>query len=265
MTTAASVLRGELASGHIATLTLNRPERKNALGPEEWGQLAEHLRGIRADRRVRAVLITGAGGAFSSGGDLRTMPERLALPLADRTRQLAHDAGVIRMIMDLEQPVVAAIDGPCMGAGLALALACDLRLATPTASLGAVFHRVGLSGDFGITWLLPRIVGATRAAELLLCAEVLDGEQARACSLVHRVVPQDALHSQAQALCLRLAEGPPLALAASKRSLQRALDVSLQDQIEWEAACQAALGKSNDVREGIEAFFAKRPPIFSGT
>jgi 2-(1,2-epoxy-1,2-dihydrophenyl)acetyl-CoA isomerase len=262
---APSVLRGSLGDGRVATLTLNRPGRKNALGPTEWQILSQELSRIAADKTVRAVLLRGAGGAFSSGGDLASMPERLEWPLHQRTEQLGRDAGVIRQILDLDRPVVAAIEGPCMGAGLALALACDLRIAARDASLGAVFHRIGLSGDFGITWLLPRIVGPSRAAQLLLCAEVLTGEGAAACGLVQRAVAPDQLTAHVEALCLRLADGPPLAIAASKRSLQHALDVDVGSQIEWEARTQAALGKSADVREGIAAFFAKRAPRFSGS
>lgn len=261
---APSVLRGNLGDGRIATLTLNRPGRKNALGPQEWQLLSAELARIAADKTVRVVLLRGAGGAFSSGGDLSSMPERLELPLSVRTDQLVRDAQVIRQIIELDRPVVAAIEGPCMGAGLALALACDVRIAARDASLGAVFHRIGLSGDFGITWLLPRIVGPSRAAEMLLCAEVLTGEQAAACGLVGRAVAPDQLSAQVEALCLRLADGPPLAIAASKRSLQHAIAVDLQHQIEWEAHCQAALGKSTDVREGIAAFMAKRAPRFTG-
>lgn len=259
-----SVLRGSLGDGRVATLTLNRPARKNALGPQEWQQLSGELTRIAADKTVRVVLLRGAGGAFSSGGDLASMPERLEWPLSVRTDQLIRDAQVIRQIVELDRPVVAAIEGPCMGAGLALALACDLRIAARDASLGAVFHRIGLSGDFGITWLLPRVVGPSRAAEMLLCAEVLNGEQAAACGLVQRAVAPDQLSAQVEALCLRLADGPPLAIAASKRSLQHALDVDLQHQIEWEARGQAALGKSADVREGIAAFLGKRSPRFTG-
>ncbi len=263
-TEAPSVLRGSLGDGRVATLTLNRPARKNALGPQEWQALSQELAHIAADSQVRVVLLRGEGGAFSSGGDLSSMPERLEWPLAVRSAQLVRDAQVIRQLCELDRPVVAAIEGPCMGAGLALALACDLRIAATTASLGAVFHRIGLSGDFAITWLLPRIVGPSRAAELLLGAEVLSGEQAAACGLVGRAVAPEQLSAAVEALCLKLAAGPPLALAASKRSLQRAMDSDLQSQIEWEAQCQAALGKSADVREGIAAFFAKRSPQFRG-
>lgn len=260
----ASVLRGELAEGRIATLTLNRPQRKNALGPEEWQQLSQALHDIARDPTIRVVLLRGSGGAFSSGGDLSSMPERIAWPLAVRTQQLVRDAKVIRQIVELDRPVVAAIEGPCMGAGLSLALACDLRIAAEDAMLGAVFHRVGLSADFGLSWLLPRIVGPSRAVELLLCADVLSAEAAKQCGLVHRITPTAALREQSEAWCLRLAAGPPLAIAASKRSLQRALTSDLDDQIEWEAQVQAALGKSQDVGEGIAAFFAKRAAKFSG-
>jgi 2-(1,2-epoxy-1,2-dihydrophenyl)acetyl-CoA isomerase len=259
-----SVLRGTLCEGRVATITLNRPQRKNALGPEEWQSLAQALHDIARDPQIRAVLLRGSGGAFSAGGDLSSMPERLQWSLSVRTGQLVRDAQVIRQIVELDRPVVAAIEGPCMGAGLALALACDLRIAASTAKLGAVFHRVGLSADFGISWLLPRIVGPTRAAELLLCADVLSADAAQQWGLVNRVVPADSLAAHSEDLCRRLADGPPLAMAASKRSLQRALFADLQSQIEWEAQTQAALGKSHDVHEGIAAFFAKRAAQFSG-
>lgn len=260
-----SVLRDTLADGRIAVLTLNRPQRRNALGPEEWQQISHALQDIRVDPAVRVVLLRGSGGSFSAGGDLASMPERLKWPLSVRTQQLVRDAQVIRQIVDFDRPVVAAIEGPCMGAGLALALACDLRVAATSAALGAVFHRVGLSADFGLSWLLPRVVGPARAAELLLCADVLSAEAAQQCGLVHRVVPAESLREHSEALCLRLAAGPPLAIAASKRSLQRSFDADLQSQIEWEAQTQAALGKSQDAHEGIAAFFEKRAAKFSGT
>lgn len=259
-----AILEGRILDGRIATLTLCRPERKNALGPADWQALACHLEEIGRDKRVRAVLLRGQGGAFCAGGDLRTMPERLAWPVAEREQRLRRDARAISLIHELEQPVLAEIDGPCMGAGLALALACDLRIASQAASFGAVFHRVGLTADFGLSWLLPAAVGPAAASELLLMAEICDAERAQKLGLVHRVVATERLGEETLDLCRRLADGPPLAQALSKRALRRAASCDLKSAIEWEAQAQAIVGKSADAQEGVAAFLAKRPPQFRG-
>ncbi len=248
----------------MATLTLNRPERKNALGPADWQALGSFLQEIADNKAIRALLLQGAGGAFSSGGDLRSMPERLEWPAAVREQQLRSDGQVVANLFALEIPTIAAIEGPCLGAGLALALACDLRIATTSASFGAVFHRVGLSADFGLSFLLPHAVGQSRASELLLTAEVCNATRAQEIGMVHRVVAPAKLHDEALRLCEQLAEGPPLALAQSKRALRRSASRDLQDAISWEAQGQTLLGKSADAREGVAAFLAKRPPHFRG-
>lgn len=254
-----------LLEGRLAVLTLNRPEVKNALGPAEWQQLSVYLREIAADPRVRVVLLTGAGDAFCAGGDLRTMPERLAWPVATRHAQLHHDSQVIAQLYELEHLVVAQITGPCLGAGLSLALACDLRLAATTASFGAVFHRVGLTGDFGLLWLLPRVVGPARAAQLLYEAEVFDGARAAELDLVHHCVAPEELAAMTMRLCERLCKGAPLAQAMTKRGLRRSAELDLDAMLEWEAQAQSILSKTDDAREGVSAFLQKRKPQFHGT
>lgn len=254
----------ERAEGQVAELVLNRPSAKNALRPQDWQTLAAHLREIARSRRVRVVLLRGSGDAFCSGGDLASMPERLAWPIDKRVAQLTSDGEVITRLQELPQPVIAAIDGPCLGAGLALALAADLRLGSDRCKLGAVFHRVGLSGDFGITWLLPRVVGTHRAAELLLLAKVVGANEALNLGLLHKVVEGSALHTEALGWCQELLRMPPRALAATKRSLLRAAEATLAEQITWEAQTQADLGKSADAAEGVRAFAEKRPPRFTG-
>jgi 2-(1,2-epoxy-1,2-dihydrophenyl)acetyl-CoA isomerase len=250
--------------GQLAVLTLNRPEVRNALSPPEWQALAAHLDTIEQDAAVRAVVITGAGGCFSAGGDLRTMPERLDWPVAVRQAQLVRDARVIERLHSFDKPVVASIDGPCMGAGLSLALACHLRVASTRARLGAVFHRVGLTGDFGLLWLLPRTVGPSRATQLLLEAEVLDAARAQALDLVHHVVPPEELMASTLALCERLVAGPPVAVTMTLRGLRRAATCDLGAMLEWEAHAQSLLSKTRDAREGVTAFLEKRTPKFQG-
>lgn len=248
----------------IAVLTLDRPNVKNALGPAEWHALGRHLNFISADPSVRAVIVTGAAGAFSSGGDLHSMPARLELPPSERQERLLADSQVIKALYTLDRPVLAAIPGVCVGAGLALALACDIRLCAASARLGASFHRVGLSGDFGLLWLLPRLVGPGRAAELLLTAELIDAQRAEAIGLVNRVVPAEQLPAAALALAEQLAEGPAVAQAMTKRGLHRALTCDLKDMLEWESLAQSILSKTDDAREGVAAFLEHRKPRFTG-
>jgi 2-(1,2-epoxy-1,2-dihydrophenyl)acetyl-CoA isomerase len=248
----------------VALLTLDRPQTRNALGPAEWHALGRHLAYIAADEAVRVVVLTGAGGAFSSGGDLHTMPARLELPPSERQERLWSDAQVIRALYELNQPVIAAIPGPCFGAGLSLALVCDLRLCAPGARFAASFHRIGLTGDFGLLWLLPRVVGPARAMELLMTAEPIDAARAEAIGLVQRIVPAEQLGAAALALAEQLAAGPPLAQAMTKRGLRRALQSDLAAMLEWESMAQTILGKTEDAREGVAAFLEKRAPKFSG-
>jgi 2-(1,2-epoxy-1,2-dihydrophenyl)acetyl-CoA isomerase len=248
----------------VATLTLQRPEVKNALGPAEWQAIDEKLRQSAADPEVRVVVITGSGSVFSAGGDLKSMPERLALPRHVRRANLVSDAQVIRTLRELPKIVIAMIDGPCVGAGLSLALACDVRIASTGARLGAAFHKVGLTGDFGLLWLLPRIVGPTRAMDLLLRAEIVDAAQAETLGLLTRVVAPEKLVEETYAYAARVADGPPLATAFTKRGLHLGYERTLAEMLAWEAEAQSACSKSEDAREGVTAFLERRAPRFTG-
>jgi 2-(1,2-epoxy-1,2-dihydrophenyl)acetyl-CoA isomerase len=250
--------------GPVATLTLARPEVKNALGPVEWRALDTLARRAGDDPDVRAVVVTGAGGTFSAGGDLKTMPERLALPRHVRRAQLLGDAQVVLTLRRLQKPVIAMIDGAAVGAGLSLALACDVRIAASTARLGAAFHKVGLTGDFGLLWLLARAVGPTRAMDLLLTAELVDGTRAEAIGLITRAVDPARLVEETYAYAARIAAGPPIATALTKRGLHLALERELAELIAWEADAQATCSRTDDAREGVSAFLERRPPRFSG-
>jgi 2-(1,2-epoxy-1,2-dihydrophenyl)acetyl-CoA isomerase len=251
-------------NGRLAVLTLNRPEVKNAMAPADWQALGAHLSAIEQDPGLRAVVLTGAGGCFSAGGDLRSMPERLDWPVATRQAQLLRDGQVIERLHGFSKPVVAVIDGPCMGAGLSLALACHLRIASSRARFGAVFHRVGLTGDFGLLWLLPRVVGPSRATQLLLESEIFDAPRAHALDLVHYVKPFEELEAQALSLCERLINNPPIAVAMTLRGLRRSATSDLGTMLEWEAHAQSLLSKTQDAREGVDAFLEKRNAQFKG-
>jgi 2-(1,2-epoxy-1,2-dihydrophenyl)acetyl-CoA isomerase len=265
ITTPSSATVQYAAQQGIASITIDRPAVRNALGPTEWHALDEAVARAGADPSVRVLVVTGAGANFSAGGDVKSMPERLALPPAERRAQLLADAQVVRHMRELPKPIIAAIDGACVGAGLSLALACDLRVATARARLGAVFHRVGLTGDFGMLYLLPRVVGPARAAELLLLAEIVDAARAASIGLVHRVVDDPAaLGTEVARLAEELANGPPVALGLTKQGLQRSLDADLAGMIEWEAAAQAICSRTDDAREGLAALAEKRAPRFSG-
>jgi 2-(1,2-epoxy-1,2-dihydrophenyl)acetyl-CoA isomerase len=248
----------------IATLTLQRPEVKNALGPDEWRQLRRLALEAEADPSVRVLVVGGAGGTFSAGGDLRTMPERLALPWHVRRAQLLEDAQVVASFRRLRKPILAMIEGAALGAGLSLALACDVRIAAATAKLGAAFHRVGLTGDFGLLWLLPRTVGPTRAMDLLLSAELVDGTRAEAIGLVTRAVEPARLVEETYAYAARLCAGPPVAIGFTKQGLHLGLERELDEMLAWEAEAQATCSKTADASEGVAAFFAKRAPRFVG-
>ena len=259
-----SVREALSADGAIATLTLDRPDVRNALGPAEWRALDAGVARASATPGVRVLVLTGAGGHFSAGGDVKTMPERLALPFEERRAGLVESARVILRLREIPQPSIAAIDGACVGAGLALALACDLRIASERAKLGATFHRIGLTGDLGILHNLPRVVGYARAIELLLTGELLDAQRAAAIALVHRVVADDKLIDETRSLAERLAAGPPIAMALTREGLARSLAQDLATTIEWEARAQATCSRTADAREGLAALAAKRPPKFTG-
>ncbi len=249
----------------IAVLTLDRPNTRNALGPAEWHALGRHLSFLAADDTVRVVVLTGAGEAFSSGGDLHSMPARLELPSSERQARLHADSLVIQALYELDRPVIAAIPGVCVGAGLSLALACVLRICSTSARFGALFHRVGLSGDFGMLWLLPRVVGPARAMEMLMTAEMIDAARAEVIGLTSRVVSGEQLMPSALALAEQLASGPPLAQAMTKKGLHRSHTSDLAGMLEWESLSQSILSKTDDAREGVAAFIERRTATFSGT
>jgi len=254
-------IRVEVSDG-IATLTLDRPDTLNALTVPMKRELLSAFRSIARDRAVRAVILTGAGRAFCAGQDLRERLEPEAAPLATELRERYNP--IIRAMRSLDQPIVGAVNGVAAGAGASLAFACDLRLASDAASFVLAFGRIGLVPDSGATWFLPRLVGPAKAAELALLGDTLSAVDAERFGLVARVVAPDALAMEARAMAVRLAELAPRALALTKRALQRAWSVELDEALDDEAYRQGIAGATADHAEGLAAFLAKRPPRFTG-
>lgn len=246
----------------IATITLDRPDALNALTVAMKGELLAAFRAVGRDRSVRAVILTGAGRGFCAGQDLKERLEPDAAPLEVEVRERYNP--IIRAMRSLEQPIIGAINGVAAGAGASLAFACDIRFAAEGASFVLAFGRIGLVPDSGATWLLPRLVGPAKAAELALLGESLSAADAERFGLVARVVPTNGLAEAALEAATRLAGFAPRALAHTKRALQRAWSVDLDDALEDEAVRQGIAGATADHAEGLAAFLEKRPPRFSG-
>jgi 2-(1,2-epoxy-1,2-dihydrophenyl)acetyl-CoA isomerase len=253
-------------SGPIGRLTLNRPETLNAWTSELGAELRSAIEGEATEESVRAVLIMGAGRGFSSGADLKAGfdPAEDGRPnIRKELRDVYHPA--IAGVRRLAKPVVAAVNGPAVGIGCSLALACDLVLAAESAFLSLGFVNIGLMPDGGSTAFVPAAVGKARAFQMALLGERIPATQALEWGLVNWVHPDEELMDAANDLVARLAEGPTRSYAATKQALNRSIYGDLDGQLELEAELQHALGRSHDFREGALAFVEKRPPAFSGT
>ena len=247
----------------VATVVLDRPDALNALTVPLKEALLTAFSKIAADDAVRAVVLTGAGRAFCAGQDLRERLEPDALPLDDEIR--ARYNPLIRSMRALPKPIVGAINGVAAGAGASLALACDIRIAAESATFLLAFGRVGLIPDSGVTWILPRLVGGAKAAELALTTEPLTAAEAERLGLVARVVPDADVVEAARSVARRLAAGAPVALRLTKEALERSWDASFEEQLEREAALQGEAGATRDHAEGIAAFLERREPRFRGS
>jgi enoyl-CoA hydratase/carnithine racemase len=253
----------EAANG-VAVITLDRPERLNALTFEVYDELRRTFRAIDRERDVRAIVLTGRGSAFCSGGDVHDIIGPLLgrdyHGLLEFTRMTCD---LILAIRQCRQPVIAALNGTAAGAGAVIAAACDIRIAAASAKIAFLFTKVGLSGaDMGAAWLLPRIVGLGRAAELLMTGEFIVADEALRIGLYNRVVADGEALDAAAALARTLANGPSFAIEITKDAINREADMSLPAALEAEAQVQAALMTHGDFREAYEAFVAKRPPRF---
>ena len=247
-------------SGAVATVTLNRPHARNALDLVMRRELVGALDDIENDPSARVVILTGAGGHFSAGGDVKSMQPGSAA--ADgRARVVALNRLVMRLV-EFPRPVIAMVDGFAVGAGCNLALCCDLIVASDRAKFGEVFAKIGLVPDGGGSWLLPRLVGLPRAKELIFTADIIDAAEAARIGLVNRVVPAAELAATTRALAERIAQGPPKVIAMAKHMINRAAMTNLEDALDVEAFSQAIATTGDEHREGLAAFFEKRPAKF---
>jgi enoyl-CoA hydratase/carnithine racemase len=252
--------------GKVATLTLDRPDKKNPLTFESYAEIVDLFRAAAKDRSVKAFVVTGAGGNFCSGGDVFEIIEPLtrmsAAELLDFTRMTGE---VVKAMRGCPQPVIAAIDGVCAGAGAIIAMASDIRIGTPAAKVAFLFNRVGLAGcDMGACAMLPRIIGQGRAAELLYSGRTLSGEEAERCGFFNRLAGSDTVLGEAQRLAADLAAGPTFANAMTKRMLEMEWAMSVESAIEAEAVAQALCMETEDFARAFRAFAAKQKPVFEG-
>ena len=255
-------------SGNVATLTLNRPHKLNAMDETLMGELERYLIDIASDPEVRAVILTGAGRGFCSGGDQtrdRTHAGQETFFDGDLGGDLIERLNrcILRM-QQLPKPIIGCINGVAVGAGCNLALATDLRIASAAATFGEVFSRIGLVPDGGGTYFLPRLVGTAKALELIMLGDMIDAEEAHRIGLVNHVVPADQLQAETQQLAERLGHGPTLAHGLAKTGVYQAMNMSLEDVLNMEARNQAIAGRSADRVEGAAAFREKRQPRFIG-
>jgi 2-(1,2-epoxy-1,2-dihydrophenyl)acetyl-CoA isomerase len=263
----------------VAKITLNRPESLNAMGGALMPMLAQFLADVSADRGVRCVVLTGAGRAFCAGGDVKGMaagrdPTLNPSVNGDHSPAAALAAGVQTLrasqratslvLHTMPKPTIAMVNGHAVGAGLSLALACDIRVASENAKLGTIFRNVGFSGDFGGSYFLQKLVGIGKARELYFTGEVLNAADAMAIGMVNRVVPHERLEEETMALAAQLASGPTLAYARMKENLNRAEDCDLPTLLDQEALNMTLSGQTTDHREAAKAFVEKRTPTFKG-
>jgi 2-(1,2-epoxy-1,2-dihydrophenyl)acetyl-CoA isomerase len=257
----------ETVKDGVAVLTLNRPDRLNAMSRPMLDALLEALPRLADDPAVGVVVLTGAGRGFCAGGDVKAMAEGNELggqTMEEKAQALRARMEASRWLHEMPKPTIAMLRGPAAGAGLSLAMACDMRVASDTARLGTAFARVGYSGDFGGSYYLTQLVGTAKARELYFTADLLDAQQALGLGLVNRVVPDARLEEETMALASRLARGPRVAFRYMKRNMNAAESASLKEMLDLEAWHHTRTGMTEDHREAARAFVEKREPQFKG-
>ena len=250
-------------TGALATITLNRPDARNAIDLTMRQELVAALDEVEADAAARVLILTGSGGHFCAGGDVKTMRQRRQTAAEGRARVQMLNTMVLRLV-DFPRPTIAMVDGYAVGAGTNLALCCDLVVASDRAKFGELFNKIGLVPDGGGTWLLSRLVGLARAKELIFTGDVFDAGEAARIGLVNRVVPVGELEKVTRALAEKIASGSPAVLRLAKHMVNRAATSDLAAALDLEAYSQGLAIASDDHQEGLAAFFDKRPPKFIG-
>jgi 2-(1,2-epoxy-1,2-dihydrophenyl)acetyl-CoA isomerase len=249
----------------LLTITMNRPDRRNALNPDMTRGLVEAARRAADDHEVRAVLIKGAGGTFCVGGDVKSMAEgRAPLPFEAKLANLRKGMEVSRILHQMPKPVVAQLDGAAAGAGLSIALSCDLRVASASCKITTAFAKVGFSGDYGGTYFLTQLLGSAKARELYLMSPVLTAQEAFNLGMVTKVVPDAEVEEASRELAMSLAHGPSIALGFIKRNINNAETMSLEACFDGEAIHHTRAGETSDHKEAAKAFVEKRKPAFQG-
>jgi enoyl-CoA hydratase/carnithine racemase len=249
----------------ITTITLNRPEKMNALAGHMRRDLAEALETAGSERSVRVVVITGVGKAFCAGGDVAAMAELIKRHDAEEfSRLLGSARRVVTAIRQMTKPVIASINGPAAGAGCNLALACDLRVASTTATFSQSFAKVGLHPDWGGTYFLPRLVTPNKACEMFFLGEAISAEEAHQLGIVNSLVAPAELATETRKLAERLRDAPAVALGAAKQAVYMSQAAELEEMLRYETEAQMRCFESQDGAEGVQAFVEKRPPKFTG-
>lgn len=251
---------------HVATITLNRPEVMNALNREMYAELEQAFRDAHRDPEVRCVVLTGAGRAFCSGDDVKEiMLGEQRDETVTRLREVRpRPTPAAATVLECDKPVIAAVNGPAVGWGMDLTLFCDIRIASESAKFGELFIKRGLVADIGGLWRLPRVVGPSKAAELLFTGDVIDAREAERIGLVSRVVPPDELRTAAMEIARKIAANPPIAMRYMKEGLRKSVHASMQEMGEYVGSSLAYLFTTEDHKEGAMSFVERREPVFRG-
>ncbi len=249
----------------VATITLNRPEKLNALTTEMANKFSQVIQDVRVNDEIKALVITGAGSGFCSGTDLERRLPGAKQETKERWEVISPIGHQLLPLVRLEKPTIAAVNGAAAGLGLSIALACDIRLASENARFTAVWVKRGLIPDGGATYFLPRILGISKALELMFTGDIMSATEAERIGLVSKVVPHDNLMTVAKETATKIAEGPSVAIELMKKAAYRALENSLELQLDFETYAQNICRQTQDYKEGVEAFMQKRPPQFKGS
>jgi len=247
----------------VATITLNKPDKLNSIDPQLISEVTSVMGEMGKDEQVRAVILTGAGRAFCAGGDVQTLLADAEGPI-DMSQRAQNGAAMVSAMRSLPKPLIAAVNGPAVGGGCILALACDIIIAAEEAKFGSGFVLLGLHPDSGGIYLLTRLVGVARASELIFTGKIIDAQEAERIGLVNHVVPASELMTTVKELANRLAQGPTKAIGLTKATMHQQLTMDMASALELEARSAGLCLATEDANEGIRAFLEKRRPVFKG-